>query len=250
MDESVPAVVRKKKANKKDALAVASTNNLLDLFERNTRVQELRNANDLLERLIMDPDGTDLRVCVARIGALLQTNIAEFNRQNDQLQQAWEQCNNGAVSSFMNLKMAADDVRSINHMFQSCLEGNPNDDKARVAQLAILFTALTIEVDVRQQLTEPPVHVDRFKTTEQTVADETPQKRARAMEARQKERSNQIQRVPLTMFLKNDARHLLTQYSESQIDIRHYVTECVTAYMSYKPAVDPHTAQQYYNETQ
>lgn len=223
--DPAPAALRKKKASKKDMLAVASSNNLLDLFERNTRVQELRNNNDLLERLIMDPDGTDLRACVAKIGALLQTNIREFNRLNDHLQETWARRNDGAVSSFMNQKMAAEDVRSIDHMFHSCLDNNPNDDKARVAQLAILFTALTIEVDVRQQLTEQPTHVDRF--TDSDVPDLTeidptwpPAKKARAREAQQKARANQIQREPLTLFLKHDARRLLTQYSESQIDIR------------------------------
>lgn len=232
-----------KKRKRVDPGAVVSTERLRDLYEENTRVQALRSSNDLLERLIMDRDGTDLRAVVSRIGALVQQTAKEFNALHERMQLANEMRNEGAVSSFMNQKLAPDDMRVIDHMFHIVLHENPNDDKARVAQLAIVFVALTIEVDVRQQLTPPPKHVDRFSNNNngaaETIVDDA--------EQAQRERANQIQREPLTLFLKNDARRLMTRLADSIIDLRTYVSECVATYMAYKQAACRRVALQYYD---
>lgn len=239
------AAMKKKRKKTNDGIPLASVDRLKDLFVENEKIQKLRNENDLLERLIMDPDGTDLRAVVQRIASLVQHTVQQFNALHDRMQASMEKHKEGTISSFMQQKLPAEDVRTIDHLFHSALDGNPNDDKARTAQLAIVFTALTIEIDVRQQLMAAPQHIDRFadaSTTEQTVADIVEQE-----EKAQHQRANQIRSEPLVLFLKHDSRRLLTQFSDKIIpDTRAYVSACIDAYMSYKPAADVHVAKQYY----
>jgi hypothetical protein len=241
----VPAAANKKRKRKD---TVSTVERLRDLFTENTTIQQLRNGDDLLERIALDSEGTDLRAVVAKIGALVQTTCAEYNLLHERMAFAAEQAGE-STASFMQRKMAPEDVRALNHLFNSVLENNPNDDKARVAQLAIVFVALTIEVDVRVQLTAPQHHADRFETpdakndTKRTIAQLVAQQKRE-----QKERANQIQRRPLLLFLKNDARTLLTQMTDSVIDLRMYVSQCLSRYLSYKPAFNPRVALQYYDE--
>lgn len=221
-------------------------NELRSLFAENAAVQKARNEHDLLERLIMDPDGTDLRAVVSKISALVEHSSAEYNLLHDRMQSTMERRKEGALSTFMHQKLAHEDLAVLRHMFACALENNPNDDHARMAQLTIVFMALTHEVDTRCQLVAQPQHVDRAalaangaQTHEAVDLDE--------LQARERrENANLIQRDPLTLFLKNDARRLMTQFCDSVIDLNTYVSECVSAYMSYKRAIDPRIAYQYY----
>ena len=233
-----------------DPQTIVSTERLRDLFVENETIQRLRNSNDLLERLIMARDGTDLRAVVAKIAAYVQHSAKEYNALHDRMRAAMDQRNESAISQFMHQKLASEDERVIDHLFNIVLENNPNDDKARIVQLAIVFMALTIEIDARQQFTAQTKHVDRFGAdgaATDTALAPTPRDILEKREREEKERANQIQIEPLVMFLKNDARRLLTQLTESMLDLRAYVTECVSFYMSYKRPVCAHTAARYYN---
>ena len=218
-----------------------STERLNDLFAANARVQRMRDENDLLERLIMDKDGVDLRAVVSKVGELVQHSAAEYNLLHDRMQAAMEKRREGALSSFVHQKFGHEDLAVMKHMFTIAVDNNPNDDKARVAQLAIVFMALTLEVDVRNNLTTPPRHVDRFVNSDAIADTATDQHEQQA-----RERANQIQRGPLVMFLKNDARQLMQKCCGSMIDLRTYVSECVSLYMSYKHSACPRVAAQYY----
>lgn len=230
--------VTKKRARGQGPL-LASHDRLRDLAVENTRVQELRNANDLLERLIIDSSGTDLRAVVEKIGILVSNTVRQHSMYHDRMQLSMEKRDEGALSAFVHQTLSDGDKNSINHLFSSSIEDNRNDDKARVSQLAIVFTALTIEVDVRKQLTAQPQHVGRFDN-QLAQTDDTER------DARQ--RANLIQRDPLVMFLKTKAQPLLTKYTQGIIDICTYVDFCVAEYLSFKPIVDRHVALQYYKD--
>lgn len=210
----------------------------------------MRNANDLLERLIMDKDGTDLRAVVSKVGQLVQHSAAEYNMLHDRMQTAMEKRREGALSSFVHQKLGHEDLNVLKHMFDIVITDNPNDDKARTAQLAIVFVALTLEVDVRVNLTAQPKHVDRFADVGTGAAVPVAQNGGGGVDATEQqriERSNLIQRDPLVLFLQNDSRQLMTKLFSSMLDLRAYVSECVAQYMSYKRAACPHVAAQYYD---
>lgn len=243
----------KKRKTESAAVVVPSTERLRDLFVENTAVQKARNENDLLERIIMDKDGVDLRAVVAKVGAHVQHTAGEFNALHDRMHATLEKRNETSVSQFMQAKLTDEDLRQLEHQFAVVIDGNPNDDMARVAQLAYLFQALTNDIDVRQQLTAQPKHVERFADDGSALATTAPKPAATAeeifaeQERAQRERANLIQNGPLYMFLKNDSRRLSTRLTESVIDLRQYVSECVSQYLSYKRAVCPHVARQYYD---
>lgn len=240
----VPAAANKKRKRKD---VVSTVERLRDLFTENTTIQQLRNGDDLLERIALDPEGTDLRAVVAKIGALVAMTLQEYNLLHERMAVAAEKAGE-STASFMQRKIPPEDARALTHLFQSVLEGNPNDDKARVAQLAIVFVALTIEVDVRMQLTAPPRHIDRFEPADTSVnTTRTPAQLVAQRDREQKERANQINRTALLLFLKNDARTLLTQMTDSVIDLRMYVSQCLSRYLSYKPAFNPRVALQHYD---
>jgi hypothetical protein len=231
-------VVPKKRARGQGPL-LASHDRLRDLADENTRVQELRCANDLLERLIIDANGADLRAVVDKIGLLVMNTMRQHSMYHDRMQLAMEKRDEGALSAFQHQTLSDGDKNSINHLFSASIENNRNDDKARVSQLAIVFTALTIEVDVRKQLTAQPQHVGRFDSR-LTQGEDT--------EREDRQRANLIQRDPLVMFLKTKAQDLLTKYTQGIIDVRTYVDWCVAEYLSFKPVVDRHVALAYYKD--
>lgn len=242
-----------KKRDSKNAstsgVVVPSTERLRDLYTENAAVQRLRNENDLLERIIMDKDGVDLRAVVDKIGAHVQHTAREFNALHDRMQATLERRNETSVSQFMQKKLTDEDLRALEYMFSIALQGNPNDDKARIRQLAIVFTALTIELDVRQQLTAQPRHVDRFLEAGKEPSVQSAEDILAEQERAARERANLIQHSALYMFLEKDSRNLLTKYSECVINMNHYVEECVNRYLSYKHPVCPHVARQYYATT-
>lgn len=238
----------KEAADAANRVMAPSAKRLTSLFTENERVQNLRNQNDLLERLIMDEDGTDLRATVAAIGRLVVHSLTEFNMLHERMQATMEKRHEGSLSSFVHQKFSDTDMKRINHMFDSVLEGNPNDDKARVAQLAILFCALTLEVDVRKNLTPEPKHVDRFADREVDAegggdgggtSDVDADRAAQIL-------ANVIEIEPFVQFMKNNARQLLTQLFAGRIDLRAYVSECSILYLSYKQPICARVAMQYY----
>lgn len=236
--KNAPAAIGQSSSSTSSILTPSAAR-LKDLYAANAFVQQLRNENDLLERLIMDKDGTDLRAVVAKCGELVRHSATEYNLLHDRMQQAMEKRREGTLSSFVHQKLSHDDISVLNHMFEILLKDNPNDDKARVGQLAVVFVALTIEIDVRANLTAQPKHVDRFSAGESSTT---------TAEQQRIERSNLIQKDPLTLFLMNDARELRTKLFSGMLDLRGYVSSCVAQYMAYKPSVCVRVAQEYYGE--
>ena len=235
-------------ASKKRKTLVPSNKRLETLYETNTRLWRLRNGNDLLERLIMDcDDGTDLRLVVDRIRAIVLNNIQMHQMYSTRIEQLDEARRGHAVATanFTNMRITDANRASIESMFAIALRDNANDDKARTAQLAILFFALTVNYEVRRALAPAPQHVDSavVRAIDGGAAPRATQDSIeRAVRREQEEatrRANQIALEPLTLFLKNDALRLLQRLLDRSINRRAYVENCAAAYLAYKPAITP-----------
>lgn len=247
---------------KRRSVVVPSTKRLETLYETNARLQNLRNNNDLLERLIMDcDDGADLRLVVSRIRDIVRNTLDTYSddtKQLEQLRRRQRQSGTGTSTLSQSLaNMTIDDQlrRSIMSCFDIALRDNANDDKARTAQLAILFFALTQNYDVRRNLSPPPEYVDsavvRALKADRALGaggggneQESIERAVRREEEETLRRANQIAREPLTLFLKNDARRLLQRLFNRSINRRAYVEQASNLYLSYKPAITPHFVRQ------
>jgi len=244
---------------KRRSVVVPSTKRLETLYESNARLQQLRNNNDLLERLIMDCDnGADLRLVVSRIRDIVRNKLDTYAadaRQLEQLRRKQRQSNGGSgVTAQSVANMTIDDQlrRSIMSCFNIALRDNANDDKARTAQLAILFFALTQNYDVRRNLSPPPEFVDNAvvralnarRAANQAADNESIERAVRREEEEAVQRANQIAREPLTLFLKHDALPLLQRLFNRSINRRAYVEQAANRYLSYKPALTPRFVRQ------
>jgi hypothetical protein len=234
--------------------ATFSDRQLRKLAHENDRVQLLRSRNDLLEHLIFDQDGVQLRALVRQIGEYV-VNTVEENTLFGQRQQKWlEQSSSTAVASVAPSSLAkqilsADNQREIKDMFARALDRNANDDKARMAQLQIIFFALTTLVDFRAQLMQSFDKVARFDVVDDRPAPKSVAERRKMVESmvreeqrRKVEKHNKIATRPLCMFLKNDARRLMSELldssndSHTNTDTKSYVEQCIGLYLQYKEA--------------
>jgi len=179
-------------------------------------------------------------------------------RELEQLRRKQRQSGAGGASSQSLASMTIDDQlrRSIVSCFDIALRDNANDDKARTAQLAIVFFALTQNYDVRRNLSPPPEYVDNAVVRALRTAGanggsgggarehESVERAVRREEEEALQRANQIAREPLTLFLKNDSLRLLQRLFDRSINRRAYVEQCANCYLSYKPAITPHFVRQ------
>lgn len=236
---------------------IPSDNYLRKLAPENDKVQGVRNRTDLLERMIRDESGNDLRHYTRMIGELVMQIADELELFAKRQQAILEARSSTAVaavapSSFAKKQLTPDDKDELKRMFARCLDGNPNDDKARTAQLQIVFAALTLLFDVRNQLTEKPEHVERFHDVEIDSAPMSVAERKKAVEAAYKERQRQnelranlIPTGPLNMWLKKDALDLWSRLLDKKLTTQQYVEQCCNTYMQYKPTMTAEIVRRY-----
>jgi hypothetical protein len=193
----------------------------------NDGVEHARASTDLLYRLITEPSGTDLRALVARIKTHVCGMANELRIDQQRTALANEQ-QKRLAASFTQKPIVDDDLQCLNHLFDKLcgLEVNANDDKARIAQLACVFSILTTDIDIRRQL----VGTDAGGNN-----DDDDRKAA-----------NLIDRSALTLFLQHDARQLMTSYRDGNMTALDYVDRCVTAYLSYLPTLTPRVARNFF----
>lgn len=200
------------------------------LMRLNDGVEHARSSSDLLYRLITDPSGTDLRALVGRIKLHVCGMANELRVQQQRTALANEQHKKFA-SSFTQKTIGDDDLQCLEHLFdQLCGLGvSANDDKARIAQLACVFSILTTDIDIRRLLVQPSNAPDG----------------ADGVEADRKA-ANLIDKSALTMFLQHDACALMTSYRDGNMTALEYVDRCVTAYISYMPTLTPRIAHNFF----
>lgn len=202
---------------------VVSDARIGSLKRLNDGVEHARASSDLLYRLITDPSGTDLRALTERIKAHVCGMADELRIEQQRTALANEQQKKLALS-FTQKPISDDDLQCLSHLFDKLcgLEVAANDDKARIAQLACVFSILTIDIDIRRQLVR---------------ADDTADDRKAA---------NLIDKTALTLFLQHDARQLMTSYRDGNITALDYVDRCITAYLSYLPTLTPRVARTFF----
>lgn len=202
--------------------ALVSDAKLGSLKRLNDGVEHARTSTDLLYRLITEPSGTDLRALVTRIKAHVCGMANELRIEQQRTALANEQ-QKRLTASFTQKPIVDDDLQCLQHLFDKMcgLETNANDDKARIAQLACVFSILTTDIDIRRQLVGGDDSDDRKS-------------------------ANSIDRNALTLFLQHDARQLMTSYRDGNMTAIDYVDRCVTAYMSYLPTLTPRVARTFF----
>jgi hypothetical protein len=193
----------------------------------NDGVEHARASTDLLYRLITEPSGTDLRALVARIKTHVCGMANELHVDQQRTALANEQ-QKRLAASFTQKPIVDDDLQCLNHLFDKLcgLEVNANDDKARIAQLACVFSILTTDIDIRRQLVGSDAN-DNNNNDDRKSA-------------------NLIDRSALTLFLQHDARQLMTSYRDGNMTALDYVDRCVTAYLSYLPTLTPRVARSFF----
>lgn len=208
------------------------------LKAQNDRVEAARSASDLLYRIITDPSGTDLRALVAKIRAHLMEMAVEYRVEQQRLALSNEQQRRVAPAFALKV-LTDDDVQSLAHLFdkQCGLEVNANDDKARIAQLEVVFSILSTDIDVRRLLVDHSKPVARF-------AD----KDAAPIEHDDRKAANLADKSALSLFLQHDAKPLMTAYRDGLITTLQYVDRCVEAYLAYTPALSRRTARLYFDQ--
>jgi len=230
---------------------------LRKLAHENDKVQMLRSRTDLLEHLIFDQEGVHLRSLVGQIGEFVLNTVKENTLFGQRQQKLLEQSSSTAVASVAPSSLAKqilspDDQREIKEMFDRALDRDANDDKARMAQLQIIFFALTTLVDFRSQLMQRFDKVARFDAVDDRPAPKSVAERRKMVEnllkeeqRRKVEKCNKIATVPLCMFLKNDALRLKSELTDSSndthtnTDTKSYVEQCIGCYLKYKHATTP-----------
>lgn len=203
------------------------------LMRLNDGVEHARSSSDLLYRLITDPSGTDLRALVGRIKVHVCGMANELRVQQQRTALANEQHKKFA-SSFTQKTIGDDDLQCLEHLFdQLCGLGvSANDDKARIAQLACVFSIITTDIDIRRLLVQPSNASDGTSTNDPVEAD--------------RKAANLIDKSALTMFLQHDACALMTSYRDGNMTALEYVDRCVTAYISYMPTLTPRIARTFF----
>jgi hypothetical protein len=220
-----PAIVAVATATAPSALV--SDAKIGSLKRLNDGVEHARASTDLLYRLITEPSGTDLRALVARIKTHV-CGMANELRIDQQRTAFVNEQQKRLAASFTQKPIVDDDLQCLNHLFDKLcgLEVNANDDKARIAQLACVFSILTTDIDIRRQL----VGSDNNNNN-----DDDDRKSA-----------NLIDKHALTLFLQHDARQLMTSYRDGNMTALDYVDRCVTAYLSYLPTLTPRVARSFF----
>lgn len=228
-------------ATNSSTAAVISDGKIGSLKRRNDEVQHARASSDLLYRLITDPTGTDLRALVERIKVHVCGMAKELHVQQQRTALANEQ-QKRVASSFTQKPIVEDDLQCLEHLFDKlCGLGiAANDDKARIAQLACVFSILTTDIDIRRLLVQPSKQVvDPTAATadaDGTVTTEEEDRKA----------ANLIDKSALTMFLQHDARALMTSYRDGNMTALDYVDRCIAAYMAYMPTLTPRVARNFF----
>lgn len=195
----------------------------------NDGVESARMASDLLYRLITDPTGTDLRALVHRIKLHVVGMARDLCDQQHRTALLNEQ-QNRLTSSFAQKSIVEDDLQCLDHLFDKLcgLDVAANDDKARIAQLACVFSILTTDIDIRRLLVQASATGDA-----DDADDEDADRRA----------ANKIDRRALTLFLQHDARALMTSYHDGNMTAFDYVDRCIAAYIAYLPTLTPRTTR-------
>lgn len=229
---------RERKTPVKRGLGEISDARVESIQQLNDNVEKARRSSDLLYRLITEASGTDLRALTKKISAHLYDAAKEYRIYQQRIALANEQQKKFA-SSFMQKQLTDDDLQSLHHLFDKLcgLEVDANDDKARIAQLAVVFSILTIDIDVRRLLVAPPKQMARFGAEQATGSSTGDDDRKAA---------NLIDKSALTMFLTHDSRNLMSLYRDGVITTLQYVDRCITAYMAYMPTLDARVARLFY----
>jgi hypothetical protein len=237
---------------------VPSTRRLESLYAVNSKIVAARMRVELLERLILDSeDGTDLRAVVDSIRVLVVHTAREHRKFTRNVERLGRERRGAltAMSNFKQTRLSETEERCIVDGFDDALRDNANDDKARIQQLAILFFGLTTNYHVRHNLTAHPQHVDTAvaQSTTQSIRVVSEPPRQSASKARRvaaelaekaKKRADQIDRSALTLFMRNDAKHLAQHLLDRTISTREYVERCANLYLGYKPAITPDLVRQ------
>jgi len=217
------------------------------------RVNELvhteRCEMDLLMRLVLDPNSSDLSQLVKRIGALVLDKAREHNASRMRRVESIRR-NGDSVAARGFTQNTIDDAsqKKLRHLFEhSC---GANDECARVTQLFVLFAGLMLDVDVRNALLAEPKFVGRADVERDSAAQQTARAAAttaaaasRAAERARVQRASQIDRETLMLFLQNDMKRLTAQLMNGDVGPRQFVSNCIACYFSYQRALPPELAQ-------
>ena len=206
----------------------ASSGMLSSLVTLNDRVERAHCNADLLYRLITDKSGIDLRALVTRIKVHVCGMAKELHVEQQRVAIINEQQSRFAPA-FTQKKITEDDMQSLEHLFDKLcgLSESANDDKARIAQLACVFSILTTDIDIRGALTD---------SASSGGSDQDADRKA----------ANRIDKRALTLFLQHDARGLMTAYRDGGMTAFDYVDSCIAAYMSYLPTLTPLVARHFF----
>ena len=204
----------------------------------NDHVEQARRSSDFLYRAITDPTGIDLRALVAKIRTHLLAMADEYRAAQQRFALSNE-LQKRVTSAFANKTLTDDDFQTLVHLLdkQCGLANNANDDKARIAQLGVVFSILSVDIDVRRLLVEPSRHVARFTSDGSVVA---PPERHAVDDDRA---TNLIDKNALTLFLQHNAKQLTTAHNDGLITTFEYVDRCVEAYLAYLPTLSARTAR-------
>lgn len=234
---------RAKPGPRASALVPVSEARVGSLKRLNDRVEAARCGSDLLYRIITDPSGTDLRALVAKIRAHILSMAEQYQAEQRRLALLNEQLRR-VTSSFTHKPLGDDDLQCIAHLFDKLcgLECNANDDKARLAQLAVVFSILTIDIDVRRELLPPRQQLARFGADGKPLVV-----RAAAIDDDRKA-ANLIDESALGMFLQHNALPLMSAYRDGMMTALEYVDRCVEAFIGYLPTLPVRTARLFFGD--